>query len=146
VSVDAPDHSVALRNLFIADPATSGGYPAGGSVPVSVQLWNNTNATVSLTRATAAGQPVIVVLPGSAPVATDAPLTVAIPGGARVELSQTTGQFLLIRCSPVALTGGMSVPMTFAFSNGATISTAVPVGLVVSVAATTPAATAKTCG
>ena len=65
-----PDHSVAVRNLFLPEPPANG-YPAGGSAPVAVEVWNNTTKPISLTAATAVGTaPVMLVLTGETPAPT----------------------------------------------------------------------------
>src|SRR5947207_9979644 len=48
VAASAPDHSVAVRELFIA----AGTFRSGASAPLSVQVWNNTGNAISLTDAT----------------------------------------------------------------------------------------------
>jgi copper(I)-binding protein len=146
VNVDAPDHSVALRDLLLPDPGAAG-YPAGGSAPLAVQVWNNTNKPISLTSATAAGSaPVILVSTGETPAPSgDTSFAVLIPPGANVTLSQQAGRFLLIRCVPSTLAAGTMVPMTFTFDNGVTLSADVPVGLVLSIPATNPSTAAKAC-
>jgi len=145
VNVDAPDHSVAVRNLLLPEPPANG-YPAGGSAPVAVEVWNNTPKPISLTAATVAGtSPAILVSTGETPAATaSTTFEVIIPPDANVTLSQQAGRFLLIRCVPVTLAAGTAVPMTFTFNNGVTLSAQVPVGLVVSTPAPTPSAS-KAC-
>jgi hypothetical protein len=145
VNADAPDHSVAIRDLFLPDPGAAG-YLAGGTAPVALQVWNNTNQDVSLTGATASSVPAMLISPGQTPAPTGATgFDLRIPAGGSVDLTQQAGRFLLIRCVPVTLASGTSVPMTFQFSNGTKISIDAPVGVVASIPATVPAVASKAC-
>jgi copper(I)-binding protein len=121
ITATAPDHSVALRELYIAAPE-SGAYPAGGSAALSLQLWNNTDASISLTGATVSpGGAVVLHPPGTG-------FDVAVPAGGHVALTRQAARYLEIRCLPADLRAGGTVAMTFGFDNGAQISTDVPVG------------------
>ncbi len=127
ISAMSSDHSVAVRDLFIPDPGPAG-YPAGTMLPLAVQVWNNTNAPVSLTAAAiTGGAPATLVEPGStaAPVAT---FDLSIKAGSNIGLRQQSGAFLQIQCAKQALAAGIDVPMTFTFSNGATVTADVPIG------------------
>jgi copper(I)-binding protein len=140
IAATSTDHSVAVRDLHIPDPGPAG-YPAGAMVPLLVQVWNNTNAPVSLTSATiTGGTPAALIDPkATAPAAV---FDLPVPAGSSVALSQGSGLFLRIQCAKLALTAGTNVPMTFVFSNGATIAIDVPIGRFPDPATTTPPVTA----
>jgi hypothetical protein len=123
INADAPDHSVALRNLFVINPGPNG-YPAGGGAPLAMQVWNNTGGAVSLTGATIKGGTAAVLVAGSQ---TKTTYDIPISAGNKVLLNQQAGQFLQVNCKGT-LMAGMVVPMTFTFSNKAAISVDVPVG------------------
>jgi hypothetical protein len=127
ISATSTDHSVAVRDLYIPDPGPVG-YPAGAVLPLLVQVWNNTDSRLSLTGATiTGGAPAALIDPSS----TAAPATtfdVSIKAGSSIGLSQQSGTFLHVQCAKQALGAGTDVPMTFAFSNGATITADVPIG------------------
>ncbi|MFV2020592.1 hypothetical protein [Micromonospora sp. LOL_023] len=53
VNIDAPDGSVSIRNLSVPYPGIEG-YPAGGSVPVEVGLYNNTSEPIAIRVSAAA--------------------------------------------------------------------------------------------
>lgn len=53
VNIDAPDGSVSVRNLSVPYPGIEG-YPAGGSAPVEVGLYNNTNEPIAIRVSAAA--------------------------------------------------------------------------------------------
>jgi hypothetical protein len=110
VSVAAPDHSVALRKLYLA----AGTHPAGAGTALSLQVWNNTDRAVALTgAATPLGGPVVPA---------GAAFPVPVPGGGHVDLR------LEIRCLAGVLRSGQALAMTFTFSNGARIAADAPVG------------------
>ena len=54
ISALSDDKSVGLRDLYVADPGPDG-YQPGSSAPLAMQVWNNTNAPVSLVSAAASG-------------------------------------------------------------------------------------------
>jgi hypothetical protein len=132
VAAAAPDHSVAVRDVFIV----AGTYRSGASAPLSVQLWNNTGSTISLTGATI---PLggLVVLAGASSAGTGG-LAVPVPGGGHVALNRSAARYLEIRCLPGDLRAGELLAMTFTFSNGARIAVDVPVGPVAGTAGPAP--------
>lgn len=151
MSVMSSDKSVALRNLYVADPGPNG-YQPGGVAPLAVQVWNNTTGPISLVSATASGTVPVVLVggatadPGGSAVPALETFDVLVGPGANVPLSQEVGRYLQIGCLSAALTTGSLVEMTFTFSNGATITTKVPVGGQLAGAAAEPVAlTADGC-
>lgn len=128
ISVASADHSVAVRELFAPDPGPDG-YPAGARVPLAVEVWNNTNATVSLTGAgVTGGAPASLIDVKATASAPATSFSLPIGASAKIQLTQQSGQFLQVTCAARALTTGSAIPMTFTFSNGATIATTVPIG------------------
>ena len=128
VSVTSMDHSVAVRDLFIADPGPAG-YPAGASVALTMQVWNNTNTPVSLTGATiTGGQPASLIDAASTATAPAKTFDLPIGASASIGLNQQAGHFLQVQCAARALVPGTNLPMTFTFSNGASIAADVPIG------------------
>ena len=133
ISALSDDKSVGLRDLYVADPGPDG-YQPGSPAPLAMQVWNNTNAPVSLVSAAASGAvPVVLVGQGSVDPASTVPPTTATfdvvvgPSG-NIPLSQAAGRYLQIGCVSTNLKSGTAVEVTFTFSNGATITTNVPVG------------------
>ena len=132
-SVMSDDKSVALRDLYVADPGPDG-YQPGSAAPLTMQVWNNTNVPVSLTGASASGSvPVVLVGQGPAEAGSSVPPTsvtfdVTVAPSGSIPLSQATGRWLQIGCVSTNLKAGTAVEVTFTFSNGATITTNVPVG------------------
>jgi copper(I)-binding protein len=132
-SVMSADKSVALRDLFVADPGPDG-YQPGSSAPLVMQVWNNTDKPVSLVSASASGSvPVVLVGQGPADPASTAPpssatFDVIVGPSSNTPLSQSTGRWLQIGCLSTNLKSGSTVEVSFTFSNGATITTNVPVG------------------
>ena len=124
ISVDANDHSVALRDLYVPDPGGTG-YQAGSTAPLTMQLWNNTTGDISLVSATLNDQPLVLV---GGNEATSATFAVVVPGGANIPLNEAAGRYLRIGCLPVDAPVGSSLPLVFTFSNEKTISVNVPVG------------------
>ena len=90
-----------------------------------------------MTSATITGSaPATLIDPkGTAPAAV---FDLPVRAGSSVGLSQQSGLFLQIQCAKAALTAGTDVPMTFVFSNGATITADVPIGHFPDPASTTP--------
>lgn len=130
MSVMSPDRSVALRNLYVADPGAEG-YQVGSAAPLFVQVWNNTTEPISLIGATALSDvPVLLVGAsdgGDTPPATST-FDVLVGPGTSVPLSPDVGRYLQIGCVSAPLASGDLVEMTFTFSNDAVITTTVPVG------------------
>jgi len=130
MSVTSSDHSVALRNLYLADPGPDG-YQVGSAAPLFVQVWNNTTEPISLVAATARSDvPVLLVGAadgGDTPPA-EATFDVLVGPGTSVPLSPEVGRYLQIGCVSAPLASGDLVEMTFTFSNDAVITTTVPVG------------------
>jgi copper(I)-binding protein len=124
INVSAADHSVALNNLFVPAPGGAA-YQAGGPAPLSMSVWNNTSADISLTGATVDSHPLELVGGASA---TATVFTITVPAGGNVPLDQTSGRYLRISCLARPLPAGSLVRVTFTFSNKATIRTEVPVG------------------
>src|SRR4051812_2379193 len=60
VSVFSQDHSVMVREVSVVTSG-DGGFAAGASAPLTMQVWNNTNASISLISATALGSAVVLV-------------------------------------------------------------------------------------
>jgi copper(I)-binding protein len=136
LSVMSPDRSVALRDLFVPDPGPTG-YPAGGSAPLRMQVWNNTDDPIELTQASVAGGGRVDLIgsaatgspvPGGPTIAPGGALKVPVPGRGFTALTELAGRYLQIRCLPTDLKTGDWLTMTFQFSNGAKITTQVPVG------------------
>jgi hypothetical protein len=128
ITATSADHSVALRDLFIPDPGPAG-YPAGALIPVDVQVWNNTNAVLSLIEASVTGGGTAALIdPHSTATAPATNYALPIGAGTSIPLTRQSGQFLQVRCAARALTAGTDVPMTFVFSNGASITADVPIG------------------
>lgn len=124
ISADANDHSVALRDLYVPDPGPAG-YPAGGPAPLTLQVWNNTTAAISLIGATLHDKPLVLVGAGETASAT---FDVMVPGGANIPLSPAAGRYLQVGCLPAAVPLGSSLPIVFSFNNKKTITVDVPVG------------------
>jgi hypothetical protein len=133
VAADAPNHSVALRDLFV--PAASpAGFPAGSTVPLSMKVWNNTPKPVTLTGVTnSAGLSLVLVSGfGASPVPvgnvpTGGGLSIPVPPDNMVMLTPETGRYLRIRCAPNAVVPGTPLALTFHFDNGIALNTSVPV-------------------
>ena len=124
VNVSAADHSVAINNLFVPAPGGAG-YQARAVIPLSMSVWNNTNAEVALTGATVDGHP-LELLGGVTATATV--FSITVPASGNVTLDTTAGRYLRIACLTTELPAGSLLPITFTFSNKATIRTQVPVG------------------
>jgi hypothetical protein len=121
ITATAADHSVVMRELYVA-PAT---IRAGASATLSFQLWNNTAGTISLTGATASPGGA-AVLNGDGEPSTR--FAVPVPGGGHIALSAGASRYLEIRCLPHDLRSGDALTVTFVFSNSARITADVPVG------------------
>jgi len=133
ISALSDDKSVGLRDLYVADPGPDG-YQPGSPAPLAMQVWNNTNAPVSLVSAAASGSvPVVLVGQGSVDPASTVPPTsatfdVVVGPSGNIPLSREAGRYLQIGCVSTNVKPGAAVEVTFTFSNGATITTNVPVG------------------
>jgi hypothetical protein len=119
---------VAVRDLIIPDPGAAG-YPAGASVPLAMQVWNNTNGPVSLTgAAVTGGMPASLIDAKSTATVPVTAFDLPIGADASIALNQQSGRFLQLRCTGGTLRAGTGIPMTFTFSNGASIAVNVPIG------------------
>lgn len=149
-SVMSDDKSVALRDLYVADPGPDG-YQPGSSAPLVMQVWNNTDKPVSLVSASASGSvPVLLVGQGSVDPASTAPpssatFDVVVGPAGNIPLSQAAGRWLQIGCVSTNLKSGTAVQVTFTFSNGATITTNVPVGTQLPAAPAEPVSLTGAC-
>ena len=149
-SVMSDDKSVALRDLYVADPGPDG-YQPGSAAPLVMQVWNNTDGPVSLVSASASGSvPVLLVGQGPVDPASTAPpssatFDVIVGPAGNIPLSQAAGRWLQIGCVSSNLKPGSAVEVTFTFSNGATITTNVPVGPQLPAAPADPVALNATC-
>ena len=149
-SVMSDDKSVALRDLYVADPGPDG-YQPGSAAPLVMQVWNNTDGPVSLVSASASGSvPVLLVGQGSVDPGSTAPpssatFDVIVGPAGNIPLSQAAGRWLQIGCVSSNLKPGSAVEVTFTFSNGATITTNVPVGPQLPAAPADPVALNATC-
>jgi hypothetical protein len=149
-SVMSDDRSVALRDLYVADPGPDG-YQPGSSAPLVMQVWNNTDKPVSLVSASASGSvPVLLVGQGSVDPASTAPpssatFDVVVGPAGNIPLSQAAGRWLQIGCVSTNLKSGTAVQVTFTFSNGASITTNVPVGPQLLAAPAEPIALTGSC-
>jgi copper(I)-binding protein len=127
ITANSADHSVALQNLFIEKPGASG-YPAGSSVKLSMDAWNNTGRQVAMTSATATNGATVVFVDGSSPSATPAAtFSIPLPPGGFLPLQPKIGRYVEVRCLPKALTAGATLKVTFHFDNGATVVADIPV-------------------
>ena len=103
ISALSDDKSVGLRDLYVADPGPDG-YQPGSAAPLAMQVWNNTNAPVSLVSAAASGAvPVVLVGQGSVDPASTVPPTsatfdVVVGPSGNIPLSQAAGRYLQIGC------------------------------------------------
>lgn len=141
ISIEASDHSVAVRDLYVPDPGDAG-YPAGGKAPLEMQLWNNTTAEIALTGATLGKTP-LELIGGSE--ASSTTINIAVPPGGTMPLTQATGRYLQVACLPADAPKGSVLPITLTFSNKATISVAVPVGIFAPDATAVPTSGAASC-
>lgn len=147
-SVMSDDKSVGLRDLYVADPGPDG-YKPGSAAPLSMEVWNNTNAPISLVSASVSGTvPVVLVGAGGEATGTGPPTAttfdVPVQPSGNVPLSQAAGRYLQIGCLSAVLPSGSAVEVTFTFSNGATITTPVPVGPQLPASPAVPVALAAT--
>lgn len=124
ISVDASDHTVGVRDLYVLHPGDKG-YAPGDVAELSLQVGNNTDKVISLVSATAAGVPVVLVGMSEQPIET---FDVLVPPGQLVPLRKDVGRYLQISCMPMGAQVGDAIPMTFTFSNGTTIEVNAPVG------------------
>jgi hypothetical protein len=124
VSVFSQDHSVMVREVSVVTQGDAG-FQAGASAPLTMQVWNNTNKPISLISGTAGKAALVLVGMSATPTPT---FDVVVPGDANIALNPQAGRYLQVACLPVAAPVGSSLSMTFRFSNGATITTDVPVG------------------
>lgn len=139
------DTTVALRDVVIAYNGPEG-YAAGKDAPLVVRLFNVYDKPVALTGVTAQGAAAVVLAGGSSPAtpaatptATASPAVdeapgetsfrINIPVGGYVLLVPGEGQHLVLHKLATALTPGESIPVTFTFSDGGTVTIPVPVGL-----------------
>lgn len=122
ISVNSTDHSVAVRDLAIADNGPRG-YPAGSKAPLTMKLWNNTDTSVALTGLTTKDGAPVELVSGTGP---DATFSIPIPPGTPVELLPGGKEYLRIACLPRDFLPGMTMAMTFTFDNGATVAADVP--------------------
>jgi copper(I)-binding protein len=150
MSAMSADKSVAVRDVYVADPGPDG-YQPGSSAPLVLQVWNNTDKPVSLVSASVSGSvPVLLVGQGAVDPASTAPPSTATfdvivgPAGS-IPLSQAAGRWLQIGCVSTNLKSGTAVEVTFTFSNGATITANVPVGPQVPAAPAEPVALTGGC-
>lgn len=131
--------SVAVRDVMVAYDGPEG-YERGGAAPLEVRIFNDTPEAVTVRVASAGAQEesdqIIqagsVVLRGGSdqsesPSPTGAPATVEIPAGGFVVLTEESGRYLSLTGLRDRLLPGMSVPLSFQFSNGLELSVNAPV-------------------
>lgn len=140
LEVEAPGGRILVRNAHVVYPGTEG-YPRGGTAPLEVRIFNNTQEPVRLVAVTSPRGQVVLARGASAspsaratagtPAPTASPtrqapagssINVEIPAFGFVTLAPDADQHLQIVGLTEALSPGQSVTLTLRFSNGVTIS------------------------
>lgn len=140
LEVEAPGGRILVRNAHVVYPGTEG-YPRGGSAPLELRIFNDTQEPVRLVAVTSSRGQVVLARGGSAspsptatagtPAPTGSPtsqtptgtsINIEIPAFGFVTLAPDADQHLQIVGLTEALSPGQSVTLTLRFSNGVTIS------------------------
>ncbi|WFE22287.1 hypothetical protein O7621_02645 [Solwaraspora sp. WMMD937] len=165
VNLESPDGAVSVRDLSVPYPGVEG-YPAGGSAPVEVGLFNNTNDPVTVRvsaapvtdedRATVVGAETVVIggseqaggptpspEPGTAEVPQPDPgrdAIVQLPANGWALFSTDDTEPLRVTGLAGPLAAGYSVNLAFEFSTGgAPLVVAAPVDMPLTPAPRAPA-------
>lgn len=125
------DRSIVMRNLYVVNPGPAG-YPAGATIAISTNVWNNMDTAAKLISAKADAGGTVALVDGTAAQASPAAsggtaLDVTIGPRAPTPLKPVVGRYLQVSCIPAALPADGEIAMTFTFDSGALISVEVPV-------------------
>lgn len=133
--VAADAGQIGIRAAGVAPPDTGPNYPAGSDATLKLVMINDGPSSVALRAvSTPVAQQTTLGLNGPADTAnTSAPAggtTIAIPSGGTVQVGYTSlGPTITLAHLTQTLYPAQSVPVTFTFTNGATISTTLAVQL-----------------
>lgn len=128
VDVEAPDGSIALRNVVVAYPGPEG-YPLGEDATIELAIVNQTPGPVTLV---AAGSDQAASVAVGAVAEQDpqgvVPTPTGTPGADVVEIPAAgyVSTTLLASGLTEALNGTNALPLTLTFDNGATVALDVP--------------------